>query len=315
MVRLAHVVTAGRTSRFLLGALRRIPGWVDDRSATAIDPAHVDVLGDLRRNGVVVLDGLLSPDDVSALCAFARTAPGFAARTTGGRLPATFDARPDDVTALHLSRTFTLANEHVQKMLAHPTVLAIAQAYLGATPVVQAPSLYWTFPTADLPDDIARDQARWFHIDYDGLAAVRLHVYLTDVAADSGPMEYVRGSHRPRALAGRRFHGADFGLPHDIVDDRFGHEAVAAVTGPAGTAFLSDSQGLHRGTAPRTGHRLFMVIPISAGSFATHIQRRREVPVRDEEFGRLVREPNGPLRLFTAATATTPVPTARLARG
>jgi hypothetical protein len=87
--------------------------------------------------------------------------------------------------------------------------------------------------------------------------------------------------------------------------------------GPAGTTFVTDPRGLHRGTTPRERDRLFLVVPIQAGGFAGYVHRRRAVPVRDEAFARLLDIPGGPLRLFEAltdGTAATPRPSvARLA--
>jgi hypothetical protein len=325
VVRAAHVFTAGRSSQVLLAGLRRTPGWVDAPSTTATnthtDPAVVAAVETLRTDGVITLDRSLppiaDPTTVDGLVAFARSAPGRARLSDGSRVRATHDHRPAETSTLFVDGSFSYANEHVQAVLANPTLLAIARAYLGATPVVQTPTFYWTYPSADLDDSLARTQARWFHLDYDGLAAVRLHLYLTDVDDSTGPMEYVIGTHRPGTLGGRGWWRSDDGLPEQQVTDRFGTAAVRAVTGPAGTAFISDSHGLHRGTAPRTAARLFMVVPISAGSFATYVQRKRSVPVRNAEFDRLIDDPTGPLRLFTrmpADAADTVVPVARIDR-
>lgn len=70
-----------------------------------------------------------------------------------------------------------------------------------------------------------------FHRDCDDHRFVGLFVYLTDVleAAD-GAHEFVLGSH--------------LGGPH-LAD------SVVSVLGPAGTAFMADTSGLHRGVPPR----------------------------------------------------------------
>ncbi len=140
-------------------------------------------------------------------------------------------------------------------------------------------------------------------MDFDGVQAIRVHMYLTDVDEDSAPMEFVRGSHRVGSLRGPQFRAADMGLDEEVVIERFGPSAARTITGPAGTTFVTDPRGLHRGTAPRRRDRLFLVVPIQAGAFAGYVHRRRAVPVRNDDFARLLDVPTGPLRLFEARTA------------
>ena len=296
--------TGGRSSAVARGVLRSLPGWVDRRTGSSDEAAgRIAGLDELRTRGLASLGRLVDADDCAELQAFARTAPGRGRRTDGEFVRCTYATRPDHSSAFFPSVGFMLANPQIQALMADPRILALAESYLGAAPVVQVPTLYWTFPSPALDADLARRSARWFHVDFDGLAAVRVHVNLTDVDEGAGPMEYVWGSHDPKALRGRGMSERDEGLPEELVAARFGSSATHPLCGPAGSVFVSDSQGLHRGTPPRATERLFLVIAITAGSFATYTQRRRSVPVHDAAFGALAGNASGPLRLFPPAPA------------
>ena len=87
----------------------------------------------------------------------------------------------------------------------------------------------------------------------------------------------------------------------DELHRRFGTQAVESVTGPVGTSFMSDSNGLHRGNAPVTTDRLFLVMPLQAGSLAGAYNRVRRLPVVDGNLAVALRAKRPDLRLFEAA--------------
>ncbi len=57
--------------------------------------------------------------------------------------------------------------------------------------------------------------------------------------------------------------------------------AVRAITGPAGTTFISDSRGLHRGNDAISADRLFLVMPMQATGFGGYQLRPRLVTPKD----------------------------------
>jgi hypothetical protein len=80
-------------------------------------------------------------------------------------------------------------------------------------------------------------------------------------------------------------------------------DLIRSFEGPAGTTFLSDSQGLHCATRPTTADRLFLVLPIQGGGFGGYYHRRRALPVRSEVLRARLAEGDPSLRLFEAAPA------------
>jgi hypothetical protein len=250
------------------------------------------------------------------LRAFAERAPASLRLADGRVIPGTYADRHPDTVSIHIPGTFAWASREVQTVMASAELLELALARFGLAPVVHTPSMYWSCVSTAATDRATDERlARTFHMDFDGVQAMRAHVYLTDVGDDDAPMQFVRGSHRVGSLRGREFRDADRGLDEQVVVERFGESATCTITGPAGTTFVTDPRGLHRGTAPRGRDRLFLVVPMQAGGFAGYVHRRRAVPVRDEAFARLLGVPGGPLRLFEAdaTTSASGVSVARLA--
>jgi hypothetical protein len=103
-------------------------------------------------------------------------------------------------------------------------LLPQAAAYLGTVPHLYSMNAFWTRASDDLP---MRDLQTW-HRDYDDEKFLALFVYGTDVMGpDAGPHMFQKGTHE----------SAESG-------------EVEIIYGPAGTAFLADTRGLHVGMKP-----------------------------------------------------------------
>lgn len=293
-VRRMHARTSGLSSRAAFAVLSTL----HDRGArdAAVPPAWEPALLGLRHDGVTLAPPALDPDAVARVMAFARTAPASLRSVENGSARGTFESRADDTASVHIVERFVLDQPDIQSLIAHPAVLALARAYFGATPVIHPPSLYWTCGGVLLPEERRLATARAFHWDYDGLRGLRLHLYLTDVDEDAAPMSYVRGSHTRRGLSTPAFRAADRGVPDDEVWRVFPRSALWTVTGPAGTTFLSDSQGLHRGSDATKRDRLFLVMPMQAMGFAGYHLRPRSVEPKDPGFASALGRPE--LALF-----------------
>ncbi len=120
----------------------------------------------------------------------------------------------------------------------HPLVKQILHEYIGpGTQLVEAKG-WRSLPTK-------RDFHGWHgdawydqQVNSDIPREIKLAVYLTDVS--SGAFSYIKGSHRqqhPRLIPDRELVG--------IAPDR-----IVQVTGPAGSAFLFDTSGIHRQATP-----------------------------------------------------------------
>jgi hypothetical protein len=151
------------------------------------------------------------------------------------------------------------------KLACHSDIVAAIQAYLGCAPTISGFQIWHTFPGfIDVP-------AENFHRDRDCFRFVKLFVYLSDVDSGSGPHQFVKASHNPDALQGffkskginvdlaRLFEGNSRNLKLADIESMFGSN-ILTVAGPAGSAFLEDTYGLHRGTRPTSSARMIFSV-------------------------------------------------------
>jgi len=129
----------------------------------------------------------------------------------------------------------------VQRFARNPMVKDVVDAYCGlATSRQQAGCIL--HPSTRPPS--RRGNAKW-HVDFEDLHVVKAFLFLTDVEEDSGPTEYVPGTHphgeHALALAEQLRRGIPLEeeAPLGIRPER--------LVGRAGTVALFDARALHRG--------------------------------------------------------------------
>ncbi len=133
-------------------------------------------------------------------------------------------------------------------------VMMRAAMWLGAPPVVMDVTA-WVSRAGSPPE-----AAQVWHRDVDDWRAMKLFMYLTDVTPDTGPHEYIAGSAR-RAWFEERSLAPDPWFIGAFRGDA-GLQAAASelpraqVVGPAGTCWVENTYGLHRGAVPVTGPRV-----------------------------------------------------------
>lgn len=133
-----------------------------------------------------------------------------------------------------------------------PLLLNVAQSFLGGAPTISDIKMWWSLVTRTSPKE-----NQLFHRDIDDFRFCKLFLYLTDVGPQEGPHVYVQGSAGVgRCLADRRFNDEE-------VATAFGRENVKDLCGPAGSAFLVNTYGVHKGLMPTRNSRLIFVVQYS----------------------------------------------------
>lgn len=304
-VRRAHVLTSGRSTTALTGALRGLPGTADAVDRDELDRLvgrwHAEVAA-LAEDGACQVADAFTAEERAALVEFATHGPAALTHSDGSTTTGTYRDRTPDVVSVRLDQSFVLTRPAVQALLARTMATEISMARFGMWPTVHPPILYWSCrsdATVDAPTE--QRLARRYHSDFDGLGGLRLHVYLTDVDDGTAPMDYVRGSHTPGAIPRSLRRDVTDDISESDVGSLFPADARHTFLGPAGTSFMSDSNGLHRGNAPVSGDRLFLVMPVQSGSLAGAFNRVRQVPVVDDDLAMALRSRRPDLRLFEAA--------------
>lgn len=166
-----------------------------------------------------------------------------------GRFRAPHDAPP----AIHVSnfdQHVALNSPYALQLANDPLVLQTIGAFLGCKPLISLIHAWWSMPTGQGPQ-----HAENYHRDYDDLKFAKLFIYLTDVDEQSGPHMFVKGSPRSPKLQQRRRYDDDEVLSAfpDVCDH-------LSFTGAAGTAFIEDTSGLHKGVPPVSAPRLIFQV-------------------------------------------------------
>ena len=185
----------------------------------------------LEEDGIVPLPDLLSRDQLRGM--------QVAFETRLRRLRWNhFDGYEKTEKYRHMVQDVLTLDQGFVDLALHPLVKQALNAYIGDTFALVEAKGWRSLPTTKdfhgWHGDAWYDPSRVRGIPRE----VKLAVYLTDVT--SGEFHYVKGSQGRQAPRGVREDELK-----DVADDR-----IARMTGPAGTAFLFDTSGVHRQSYP-----------------------------------------------------------------
>ncbi len=201
------------------------------------DAAEVDgLVSRLEEDGIVILPDLISAPTLRAM------QEAFATRLQRLRWN-NFDGYQKTEPYRHMVEDVLVLDQGFIDLALHPQVKGVLNRYLGGQYELTEAKGWKSLPTK-------RDFHGW-HGDawYDQAAATEIHkevklaIYLTDVR--SGAFNYVKGSHRkqhPRLVKNSELSAVD-------------SSRIAELLGPAGTAFLFDTSGIHRQSVPMLEER------------------------------------------------------------
>lgn len=185
----------------------------------------------LDKDGVLVLDNLLPETTLRSM------QESFAARL---RLPrfSDIDGYEQTESFRHMVQDLLTLDQGFLDLALHPTVLRIVTSYLG--PGFELCEAKGWKSIATRQEFHGWHGDAWY--DQEAMASIprelKLAVYLSPV--ESGEFQYVRGSHR-------QYHPRAFKKDEvDAIDPA----RIASFKGPAGTAILFDTSGIHRQASP-----------------------------------------------------------------
>lgn len=232
--------------------LSRMVARLLPRANTASTPLSPSTLA-MEREGFAYFDGILTPEMIKEMRQYLAAQPVFDPYMPDApRISIDANNRPDS-HILGVPDELLMRCPHLLDVANHPAILATVEGVFGCKPTIGYMSSWWSIPTRD---GIAR-HAENFHRDVDDVHFLKLFIYLDEVRASSGPHEYIRGSASiDRLNAIKRY-------TDEEVLAAFGQERLVTFTGPAGTVFLENTFGLHRGQPVRGGRRLILQIVYS----------------------------------------------------
>lgn len=234
------VLHPARRDRFARWFASRLPkSTISVRTEQQLNMAR-----DLKQEGCVHIHDLVSPSQVGDILSFLETKPCYDRwRPDNGYFR--ISEAPSDCHVAPYPDAEVVRCPHLLSFANHPDILAAVEELFGCKPTLSQLSVWWS-----LPGHIQPEEAEFFHRDVDEWHFIKLFVYLTDVDEGSGPHVFVKGSPAiPKLLPIKRYNDCD-------VQREFGLEKVVHFTGKAGTAFLENTFGLHKGQMPTTNKRL-----------------------------------------------------------
>jgi hypothetical protein len=274
------------TRRALLNLHCRTNGQFTDRLATLVrtmrlsrSPAPVTgFLGNLSvekqksiavsivRDGFYVFENRVPADLCDDAVAFASRTPCI----VEGRDPSDrvlFDASTPISKTYRAVEDEIITNRAMQRLMADPTFLAIAEIYLRTHPILSRMGLWWSATYGDQPGGEA---AQEFHFDFDPPPIwLLIFVYLTDVGPENGPHVFVRGSHKAGHPAAAPLRARGYvRIPDEDIEAAFGRENVVELCGKRGTVLAVDTRGFHKGKMLTSGHRLITQLTFSCPPYS-----------------------------------------------
>ena len=233
--------------------------WNAADPPTAERDAFLPHVETIKQSGYALLPPVPA-DTVAEMRSYFAGRPVFESLGPPDPAPVPLDRAKHSLNLAHYAEADVLNCPHLLDLALGPVPLGIARDFLGTVPVVITCAAWWSF--ADAPE--ARD-AQLYHLDLDDYRFLKFFIYLTDVDAESGPHLFVPTTHRQDVLTKAR-EAAENPEQFDRwlgqlrktdaeVEAAFGIQADR-ITGPAGTAFIANTRGIHKGLLPKNRDRL-----------------------------------------------------------
>ncbi len=213
---------------------------VRDRGFTKLPPLPTNITADMRRHF--------------------EASPLYADSTAREDSRTTFAEAEAVQNLAHYADRDILNCPHLLDIALNPLHLGLAQSFLGTVPMIITCAAWWSFARAD-----EAREAQLYHLDLDDYRFLKLFVYLTDVDETSGPHVYVPTTHRADILLKAREAApsiqqfdqwlGQLRKTDREVGDAFGIAPVE-ITGEAGTVFVANTRGIHKGLLPKDRNRL-----------------------------------------------------------
>lgn len=207
----------------------------------------------LATHGFAMIEGAVTPEMIEEVRGYLVKQPVFAPLILNAPLISIDDPQLPDAHTLVVPDQDLVGCPHLLDIANHPRILGAVEGIFGCKPTIGYISAWWSIPTEDGKPRHAEN----FHRDVDDVNFIKLFIYVSDVEHENGPHEYIRGSHDLAQLNEIKRY------TDEEVLAAFGKERLISFTGPAGTVFLENTFGLHRGLPVRAGRRLILQVVYS----------------------------------------------------
>ena len=243
----------------------------------------LDASDHLKREGYVVLEGVLSPQLCAKILAVSEQIPGQSRIMDGGTGVArkmNFNRQNPPSIRFDYEGSDLISNQVLQTLIFDESILDFAQSYLGAAPVLDLVTMWWHTTFSSIPD---KEAAQWFHFDMDRLKWIKFFFYITDVDSNSGPHTFIAKSHRSLGIPYKLRSKGYARLTDQEVLSNFKSVDFKEFVGKGGTLIVEDTRGLHKGKHCISGDRLLFQLEFTTSKFGTPIPELVINPPLDQE--------------------------------
>ncbi len=225
---------------------------------------------ELKARGYALVEGAISRKTADELLALSQTTKGSNRGMDSGKGYETdiyFNRGNPNTVRFDVDSNALFKNHIVQDLACDPTILKIAQDYLGTLPVLDFVAMWWHTKSPS-PD---KEAAQYFHFDMERLRWIKFFFYLTDVNEESGPHIFVPDSHLDNGLPFSLRSKGYTRLEDSQVDKVFPRASWKVFTGPIGSMIVEDTRGLHKGKHVENGDRLVFQLQFTSSLFGKAI--------------------------------------------
>ncbi len=268
MIRL-FCVTGGQSNDFISWCLSLLyPPYRIAKPAGILnienEKARLEAIGTLKETGLYVFPTRVPDSICDELLQIALTEQCISYLPSGERMVGLYD-RINPKAVKYAVQADALVNQPVvQKLISDTSVIWLAQAYLGAKPVLDHMVMWWITKINKTPDSGA---AQLYHFDMDKVKFLKFFLYLTDVAPENGPHCYIKRSQKTGGIPASLLERGYARLPDEDVEPFYPDEDIVEIGGPRGTIFAEDTRGLHKGTRLLKDDRLVFELEFSNSLF------------------------------------------------
>jgi hypothetical protein len=182
-----------------------------------------------------------------------------------------FDEKSPKAVKFSYNFNEIIKNEEIQNLAFNPTLINIAQNYLGSAPILDIIGAWWS--TSGLSNKPDINSAQLWHFDLDRPKWIKVFFYLTDCDEFTGPHSFISGTHVNNGIPlSLRIHGYKR-LDDELIDKYFDTSKIKSFTGKSGTMVLEDTRGLHKGQFLKKGARLILQFQYSSSLFGSGIEQ------------------------------------------
>lgn len=150
-----------------------------------------------------------------------------------------------------------------------PALIQFVSKYLRSNFFTMTINAFWSFPNKNQignQKDGNYDNAQNYHCDHVARRCVKLFIYLTDCSLENGPHSFIKGTHlkKPFYWQINELRLNELELQNYYEKD----DNWLTLIGDAGSAFITDPFGIHKGYEPISGSRLLIQFMFSIDYFS-----------------------------------------------